>query len=114
MRKIVITAVLALAFAAGAFALVAGEKEQTTLSGSMVCAHCTLHEKGVTACQDVLVVKGAEKSGEAKYYFEKSKVVDDFGHGCMGDKQVRVTGAVSEKDGRKWIAATKIENLAKS
>ena len=112
--KIAVSLALALVLAAGSFALVAGEKAETTLTGSMMCAHCTLHEKGVTACQDVLVVKGDEKSGEAKYYFEKNKVADDFGHACSGAKEVRVTGTVAEKDGRKWIAATKIENLGKS
>jgi len=75
-----------------------------TLSGKVVCAKCTL--KKTAACQDLLVVTG-DQAGE--YYLVPNEVSDAFGHVCMGERAVSATGTVSEKDGKKWLTATKIE-----
>ncbi len=82
--------------------------EETTLSGKIVCAKCTLKKADATECQDVLVVKG-DGDTTAEYYLVKNEVSEKFGHACSGEKAATVTGTVSEKDGKKWIAATKIE-----
>ena len=79
-----------------------------TLSGSVMCAKCTLKKADAKECQDVLVVKDAK--GQAKeYYLAKNDVLEKFGHTCTGEKPATVTGSVAEKDGKTWITATKIE-----
>jgi hypothetical protein len=101
---------LAITLAGGAFA---GEKmEAVTLEGTLVCAHCTLHAEGVKSCQSVLQVAAAEKGAEpAFYYIAKNDMSEELGMTCKGDKSARVTGTVAEKDGKKWLTATKIEPI---
>jgi hypothetical protein len=77
-----------------------------TLEGKVVCAKCSLKEKGQADCQNVLVV---EREGKTEhYYIAKNEVATKFGDVCQGTKPVRVTGEVEQKDGRHWIAATEI------
>jgi len=97
---------LALALVVG-FAMVTSASEEKTLSGNVMCAKCTLKKADATKCQDVLVVKDGDKTAE--YYVEKNAVAEKFGHVCGGEKAAVVTGAVSEKDGKKWIAPSKME-----
>jgi hypothetical protein len=92
---------VALTFVAGAYAA------EETLSGTVVCAKCSLKKADAKECQDVLVVKDGE--AKAEYYIAKNAVSEKFGHVCSGSKAATVTGTVSEKDGKKWIAATKME-----
>jgi hypothetical protein len=93
---------LALALVLGLVAA-AQAADETTLSGKVVCAKCTLKKADATKCQDVLVADGAE------YYVEKNAVAEKFGHVCGGEKPATVTGTVSEKDGKKWITPSKME-----
>jgi hypothetical protein len=97
---------LALALVMG---LVAGVNagDETTLTGSISCAKCTLKKADATECQDVLVVKDGDAKGE--YYVVKNDVAKEFGHVCGGEKAAVVTGTVKEKDGKKWISAAKME-----
>jgi hypothetical protein len=82
-----------------------------TLEGKVVCAKCALHEEGREECQNVLVV---ESKGEKQhYYMTKNAAYEKLGEVCKGATQVRVTGEVSEKDGKHWIAATEITPLDK-
>ncbi len=83
-----------------------------TLTGSIMCAKCALKKADAKVCQDVLVVKG-EGDKTTEYYLTKNAVAEKFGHVCKGEKAVTVTGAVSEKDGKTWLEATKIEEAKK-
>jgi hypothetical protein len=72
----------------------------------MICAKCILKEAGLEKCQNVLVV---ETDGEkTHYYLAENEANKEFGDVCKAAKQVRVTGSMSEKDGKMWIAATEI------
>ena len=77
-----------------------------TVTGKLTCAKCSL--KKADQCQDVLITTDAAGK-TTEYYVEKNDVAKTFGHTCQGEKPATVTGAVSEKDGKKWIAATKME-----
>ena len=98
-------AVAAIALALLAPALIAAEE---TLNGTLVCAKCFLKKADAAECQDVLLVKNA-KGETVEYYVEKNKVAEESGDACTVEIKARVTGTVTEKDGRKWISPTKIE-----
>jgi uncharacterized protein (DUF1786 family) len=102
----------AAAVAAGLWAFgavaTAEDKKEVTLTGTLVCGKCSL--KATPKCSNVLQVKEGDK---VVNYF-----LDDKGHGeayhedvCGGEKVegVAVTGAVTEKDGKKYIKPTKVE-----
>jgi hypothetical protein len=78
-----------------------------TVTGSVMCAKCTLKKADAKACQDVIVVKDGDKTTE--YYITKNEVSEKFGHTCTGEKPATVTGAVATKDGKTWITPTKME-----
>jgi Family of unknown function (DUF6370) len=97
---------LAMALVVG-FVAVASAGEQT-LNGSIMCAKCSLKKADATKCQDVLVTK--DDTGKvSEYYIEKNEVAKAYGHTCQGEKATVVTGTVTEKDGKMWISATKME-----
>lgn len=96
-----------------AFALVLGlmavttlSAAESTLSGTIKCGKCSL--KKSDKCQDVLVVTDAAGAA-TEYWLAKNEAADKAGHQCKGEAKATVTGEVSEKDGKKWIAASKIE-----
>ena len=91
----------------GSVALAGEKASPVTLEGQMMCAKCTLKVEGVKECQDVLVVKAGEK--EERYWIVKNEVEKKFGHVCSGSKDVKVTGNVMDKEGKKWLEATAIE-----
>ena len=106
-----------LALFVGAAALVFGlvapaVAADETLSGSVMCAKCTLKKADAKECQDVLVVKDA-KGTKGEYYIAKNAVAEKFGHVCTGETPATVTGSISDKDGKKWITATKMEKVEK-
>jgi hypothetical protein len=82
----------------------------TTLEGKLVCSKCTLGE--TKACEHALQVKSGDKT--VTYYLVKAteKGFKDY-HGKVcpagSELQVKVTGVVSEKDGKKTINAAKVE-----
>lgn len=107
--RIVRLLMAALAVASLATMTFAGEAaKEVTVSGKLVCAKCSLHEEGMKECQNVIVATGADGK-TTNYYVAKNKVATDAGHVCKGEKAVVATGKVSEKDGKTWIEATKIE-----
>ena len=79
--------------------------EKKTLEGKLVCGKCKLSE--TDACSNVLVVKDGDK--EVKYYL-KDKGKGEKYHKCSGEKEVKITGEVSEKDGKKIIEKAKVED----
>ncbi|MFN8094322.1 MAG: DUF6370 family protein [Vicinamibacteria bacterium] len=105
MLKTLAKVALSLALVAGFVAAAAAE--EATMTGKIMCAKCTLKKADATKCQDVLVVKTGDKTAE--YYVEKNAVAEKFGHVCGGEKAAVVTGAVSDKDGKKWIAPSKMD-----
>jgi hypothetical protein len=97
---------LALALVVGFVATASAAEE--TLTGKIMCAKCTLKKADADKCQDVLVVK-SDDGKQSEYYVEKNDVAKAYGHTCQGEKAAVVTGTVSEKDGKMWISATKME-----
>ena len=89
------------------FAADAAGKE-TTITGTMVCGKCTLHE--TKSCQNVVQV---EKDGKTVNYYLKMNDVSKAAHDavCPGgsSEKVTVTGTVKEKDGKMMMTPTKIE-----
>lgn len=91
----------------------AGKK--VTIEGDGLCAKCALKE--TPTCQNVVIVK---KDGEeTKYYLAKNEF---FAHAhnelglCTAKKddpvKVKVTGTLTEKDGKKIITPTeKLEEI---
>jgi hypothetical protein len=82
--------------------------EEMTLNGSVMCAKCKLKKADAKECQDVLVVK-SDQGATVEYYVAKNAVSKEFGHVCNGETAATVTGEVTEKDGKKWIAPSKME-----
>ena len=100
---IALAAVATLAGFAGA-----GEDAKTvTVTGKMVCAKCSLQKEDAKQCQNVIVADDSGKTVE--YYLVKNALAEEFGHTCKGEKNVVATGTVSEKDGKTWITATKLD-----
>jgi hypothetical protein len=83
-----------------------GKEEK--LVGTLMCGSCTLN---VTArCTNALQVKEGDKV--TNYFIDDKGNGEDYHEGVCGDGKIEgvtVTGTVSEKDGNKWIKATKID-----
>jgi uncharacterized ParB-like nuclease family protein len=106
-RFALITLALAVVLGLSAVAL-ASSPNEVKLTGKVACAKCTLKLEGAANCQDVLVVAGKDGGAPTYYYFAKNDTIEAF-HTCSGEKPAVVTGIVAEKDGKKWIVASKIE-----
>lgn len=108
MTKIIITIIAGLMLALGTSSLLAQDAGKAiTITGSMVCGKCTLHE--TASCQNVIQV---EKDGKTvKYYLTKNDLSDAMHEDiCHGDsKKVTATGTVVEKDGKEMLTVTKLE-----
>jgi hypothetical protein len=106
MKTLVTTLALALFVTFGFTSL--AQAGEATYTGKIMCAKCTLKKADATECQDVLVVTDAS-GAKSEYYVTKNDVAKAFGHVCSGENPAVVTGTVTEKDGKKWIEATKME-----
>ncbi len=93
-----------------ALAGVLSAADAVTLDGKVVCAKCTLKKADAKECQNVLVARDAAGK-DVEYYMAKSEAADAIGMVCAKEMKVKVTGTVAEKDGRKWITASKIEKI---
>jgi hypothetical protein len=105
MRKLI--PMLAVAFAFAGLTLVVRAAEEKTIKGDTECAKCTLKE--TKSCQNAVVVEEGGK--KVTYYMDPKNEVAKKNHSafCQGGKVVKVTGEVTEKDGKKMITPTKIE-----
>ena len=106
MKKIALLSIIALS--ALGFAVQAADA--TKIAGEGTCAKCDL--KVADKCQNAIVVTGADGKKET-ILCDANDVAKAF-HGkiCKGAEKVTAEGVVTEKDGKKTIALTKIE-LAK-
>jgi Family of unknown function (DUF6370) len=110
MKKSKMIAVAATAFLLAGFTSslsAADAGKQATITGSMVCGKCTLHE--TKSCQNVVQVT---KDGKTVNYYLIQNDTSKAAHGaiCGGDSEkVTVTGAVEEKDGKEVMTPSKIE-----
>lgn len=105
MKKLLLTlAAGVLAVSLAPAALAAGK---VTLSGTLVCAKCKLHE--TTDCQNVLQVDQNGKT--VNYYLAQNKTSKAFHDNiCQNDgEKVTVTGKVASKGGKETMTASKIE-----
>lgn len=81
--------------------------KEVTLTGTMVCGKCTLHE--TKSCQNVVQVT---KDGKTINYYLTENKVSKAAHDPIcsgGSEKVTVTGTVTEKDGKEIMTPTKIE-----
>jgi hypothetical protein len=77
------------------------------IKGEASCAKCELHV--ADACQNVITVTGADGKKE-QIFCEANPVAKAFHKTiCHGPANVTAEGAISEKDGKKYITLTKIE-----
>jgi hypothetical protein len=106
MQKYAIALVAILALAAVAVPARAGDAESVTLEGKILCAKCTLHEEGREDCQNVLAVGSGDET--TYYYIKANEASDAFGMVCEQAKAVRITGNVTEAEGKMWIEAAEI------
>lgn len=81
---------------------------EETLSGSLMCAMCMLKKADAHECQDVLVVTDTA-GAKTEFYITKNDVAAKAGEACTQEIRATVTGTVTEKDGRKWLTASRIE-----
>jgi Family of unknown function (DUF6370) len=80
--------------------------KEVTLKGKATCAKCDLQK--TEKCQAALVV--TEDGKDVVYYVKGKGAGDLHKEVCKAAKDgVSVTGVVSEKDGQKWITASKID-----
>jgi hypothetical protein len=80
-------------------------KDEKTLSGTITCGKCDL---GVDKkCATVIKVKDGGK--DVVYYFDDAGHKKHHGKICMTPTEGKVTGTVSEKDGKKVVTVSKVE-----
>lgn len=86
----------------------AEDKKETKLTGTLMCGKCSL--KITPKCSNVLQVKEGDKT--VNYILDDKGNGEDYHEGVCGDGKiagVTVTGTVSEKDGKKYVKATKVD-----
>ena len=94
-----------------AVGLRAQEKKETTLKGTIVCAMCALKE--TQKCETAIQVKDGNKL--VTYYFlDKGEAESYHDAICGGErKEGTVTGNISTKDGKQYIAPKNVEYAKK-
>ncbi len=103
--KNILAVVFAIAFLAS-LVTVARAADEQTIKGEAVCTKCELHE--TDKCATAIRVK--EDGKDVLYYCKDNKVAKEFHKNiCHGPAKVTAVGKVSEKDGKKWIKLSKID-----
>lgn len=102
MKKILSIVALAGLMAVPAFA---ADKE-VTITGEGMCAKCALHQQD--HCQNVIQTQ--EDGKTVTYYLAQNKTSKDFHDNlCKKNEKVTATGTVKEKNGKKILTVSKIE-----
>lgn len=79
---------------------------EKTLKGEALCAKCELKE--TSSCQNAIRVE--ENGKKVVYYMQDNEVSKGFHKKvCSAPAKVTAKGTISEKDGKKWITVSKIE-----
>ena len=94
------TLLITLIGAALSFTLSA-QAEEKTFEGERSCAKCNLGT--ADTCEDTL------KVGETLYLLEEGGKRKTSEHVCSDSAKAKVTGKIEERDGKKFIVASKIE-----
>ncbi len=76
-----------------------------TIEGKITCAKCDLKKEA--KCATVVVAK--EDGKDVVYYFDQTSDKKYHKEICTDPKEGKVTGEVSEKDGKKWIKVSKVD-----
>ncbi len=102
MKKLLILSTLVgAALVSSAFA------DATKIEGDATCAKCTL--KQADSCQAAITIIGADGKKET-ILADKNDVAKAFHENiCQDTMKVKAEGTITEKDGQKTIALTKIE-----
>lgn len=106
--RMLLTLVLGVIVPLGLMASVSADdkdKKETTFDGTICCAKCELKKE--KSCATVLVVKADGK--ESIIYFDKASNSKYHKEICTEAKKGKVTGKVTESDGKKWISVSKLE-----
>ena len=107
MKKIIMTLAAGVLLAGLTTRGLAAESKEVAVTGTMVCAKCTLHE--TKECQNVVQVS---QDGKTVNYYLKHNEVSKAAHApiCGGSSEkVTVTGTVKEKGGKEMMTPSKIE-----
>ena len=83
----------------------ATQPAEVTLTGSLACAVCELHENGARGHQDALVVKNGDR--EIVYFLTGAPKHANVCHTHIDG--VTVKGVVTVKNGRQWVAVSSLE-----
>ena len=79
---------------------------EKTLKGEALCAKCELKESA--KCQNAIRVEEGGK--QVVYYIDESDATKGLHKKlCSATEKMTIKGTVSEKDGKKWVKASKIE-----
>ena len=80
----------------------------TKIEGEGTCAKCDLKIAGIDKCQNAIIVTGADGKKET-ILCDANDVAKEFHKSiCKGAAKVTAEGVITEKDGKKTIALTKI------
>ncbi|HAM72582.1 MAG TPA: hypothetical protein DCM86_13150 [Verrucomicrobiales bacterium] len=94
------------AIAAAMFLSTSANAAEKTLKGEGLCAKCELKE--TTKCQNAIRVEEGGK--KVVYYIDESDATKGLHKKlCSATEKLTVKGTVSEKDGKKWVKASKVE-----
>jgi Family of unknown function (DUF6370) len=83
------------------------QDKDSTIKGTVTCAKCGLKVPGQDKCATVVVEKKGGK--EVIYYFDTDSGKKFHGNICTEPKDGTVTGTVSDKDGKKIVAAKDVK-----
>lgn len=108
MKTIKVIAIVAASMLAAGFNLSAADAaKEITITGSMVCGKCAMHE--TKSCQNVVQVMKDGKT--VNYYLKQNEVCKAVHENICGGtaEKVTVTGTIQEKDGKEVLTPTKID-----